>query len=160
MDGSARCLRRVAWILGILLFCRVVCPADTARAQTPGAGQGQSADRKEGQKAGAKAQSQAEGRGAKPAQGKNQGQGQPAPAAAPAPGQAQARGEPSAAYRESLRRTIELRRQRRASRRGGLGAEPRPLGAIVPWPMPAALIIRQTPEVHGDVDSMLGGLRR
>ena len=34
------------------------------------------------------------------------------------------------------------------------------VGAIVPWPMPPALIIRHTREVHGEVDSLLYGLRR
>jgi hypothetical protein len=36
----------------------------------------------------------------------------------------------------------------------------RPIGAIVPWPMPPALIIRHTPEVHGEVDSLVGRLRK
>ena len=34
------------------------------------------------------------------------------------------------------------------------------VGAIVPWPMPPALIIRHTREVHGEVGSLLYGLRR
>ena len=88
-------------------------------------------------------------------------------AAAPAPrtgkceilaAQNQPRNEPSAAYRESIRRTVEKRRQRRARR----GQQPgtAPVGAIVPWPMSPALIIRQTPAVHGEVSAYLGGLRR
>jgi hypothetical protein len=80
------------------------------------------------------------------------------------PGRAptQPRDEPSAAYRESLRRTVERRRQRRA-RRGQQqepGAASGAIGAIVPWPMPAALIIRHTPDVHGEVGSFVDGLRR
>jgi hypothetical protein len=76
--------------------------------------------------------------------------------------QIQPRNEPSAAYPESLRRTVEKRRQRRA-RRGqqqDQGAALGPIDAIVPWPMLPALIIRQTPDVHGEVGAFLGGLRR
>jgi hypothetical protein len=68
--------------------------------------------------------------------------------------------EPSAAYQESLRQTVERRRQRRARRQQNAGDSAAAVGAIVPWPMPPALIIRHTPEVHGQVDSFLYGLRR
>ena len=67
---------------------------------------------------------------------------------------AQARAEPSAAYRESLRRTVEKRRQRRALRRQGQSYSSGAVGAIVPWPMPPALIIRHTREVHGEVGAL------
>lgn len=63
-------------------------------------------------------------------------------------------GVPSEEYRAGLRRTIELRRQRR------LNARPQPLGVIVPYPMPPSLIIRQTPEAHGEIRDVLTGLRR
>jgi hypothetical protein len=63
-------------------------------------------------------------------------------------------GEFSAAYQASLRRTVELRRQRR------MGRAERPVGAIVPWPVPPALIIRQTPEVHDEIGDLLRALRR
>jgi hypothetical protein len=80
----------------------------------------------------------------------------PGPTAAQQP-----RREPSAAYRESLRKTLEKRRQRRARRAQATGLDgPRPVGAIVPWPMPPALIIRHTPAVHGEVQSLLDQLRR
>jgi hypothetical protein len=69
-------------------------------------------------------------------------------------------GEPSAAYQESLRRTVERRRQRKARRQQNSSDQAGAVGAIVPWPMPPALIIRQTREVHGEVDSLLYGLRR
>jgi hypothetical protein len=69
------------------------------------------------------------------------------------------RREPSKEYQESIRKTVEQRRRRRA-RRGQDPDGPRPVGAIVPWPMPPALIIRQTPQVHDEVGSLLGGLRR
>ena len=63
-------------------------------------------------------------------------------------------GEFSAEYRAGLRRTAELRRQWRASR------ATRPVGAIVPWPLPPTLIIRQTPQVHDEVGDLLRALRR
>ena len=63
-------------------------------------------------------------------------------------------GEFSAAYRADLRRTAELRRQRRAPRPA------RPVGTIVAWPLPPALIIRQTPEVHDEIRGLLRALRR
>lgn len=34
------------------------------------------------------------------------------------------------------------------------------VGAIVPWPMPPALIIRHTPQVHDEIESLLGLLRK
>jgi hypothetical protein len=36
----------------------------------------------------------------------------------------------------------------------------RPIGAIVPWTMPPALIIRHTPQVHDEIESLLGLLRK
>lgn len=69
------------------------------------------------------------------------------------------RREPSKEYQESIRKSVEQRRRRRARR----GQDPnglRPVGAIVPWPMPPALIIRQTPQVHDAVGSLLDQLRR
>jgi hypothetical protein len=76
--------------------------------------------------------------------------------------QAKPQNEPSGAYRESIRRTVERRRERRA-RRGqpsDQAAAAAPVGAIVPWPMPPALIIRHTAGVHGEVDALLGLLRK
>src|SRR5262245_28500109 len=64
---------------------------------------------------------------------------------------------PGEDFQAGIRKTVEQRRQRRA-RRGQ--AEGRPPGAIVPWPMPPALIIRQTPEVHDEIGSLLGQLRK
>jgi hypothetical protein len=86
--------------------------------------------------------------------------GEVADAKAKAEAKAQApRREPSKEYQESIRKTVEQRRRRRARR----GQDPdglRPVGAIAPWPMPPALIIRQTPQVHDEVGSLLGQLRR
>jgi hypothetical protein len=70
----------------------------------------------------------------------------------------QPQNEPTAAYRESIRRTVEKRRARRARR--GQQERGTPPGAIVPWPMPPALIIRQTPEVHDEIGAFLSALRR
>jgi hypothetical protein len=74
-------------------------------------------------------------------------------------GAARPRNEPSEAYRESIRRTLELRRQRRANRGQAMG-DSRPVGGIVPWPMPPALVIRHTPQVHDEIGSFLGLLRK
>jgi hypothetical protein len=111
------------------------------RAQTPGqpgspTSQGRAATPPSG----------ADRRGATPADGAIQAAGRP-------------RNEPSQAYRESIRRTVELRRQRRANRGQGMG-DTRPVGGIAPWPMPPALIIRHTPQVHDEIDSLLGLLRK
>jgi hypothetical protein len=59
-----------------------------------------------------------------------------------------------------MRRTVERRRQRRARLQQNAGNTAQAVGAIVPWPMPPALIIRQTREVHGEVGSLVYGLRR
>ncbi len=71
------------------------------------------------------------------------------------------RREPSAEYQAEIRKTVERRRQRRARRAQAQGPDDsRPVGAIVPWPMPPALIIRQTPQMHDEVGSLLDKLRR
>jgi hypothetical protein len=70
--------------------------------------------------------------------------------AAPPPARS---GEPSPEYRAGLRRTLELRRQRR--RRDAA----QPVGLIVPFPLPPSLIIRQTPEVHDEISDLLFLLR-
>jgi hypothetical protein len=72
--------------------------------------------------------------------------------AAPLPESAQA-GEPSPAYKAALRRTAELRKQRRSR------AVPSPVGVIVPYPMPPSLLIRHTPEVHEEIEGLLRLLR-
>ena len=57
-------------------------------------------------------------------------------------------------YQTSLRRTVELRQQRRSMAGGG-----RNVGKIVPYPMPPSLIIRQTPETHDEIGDLLRRLR-
>ncbi len=76
-----------------------------------------------------------------------------------AQGAGQHRNEPSQAYRDSIRQTVEKRRQRRANRGQGMG-DLRPIGEIIPWPMPPVLIIRHTPQVHDEIESLLGLLRK
>jgi hypothetical protein len=71
----------------------------------------------------------------------------------------QARKQPSQAYWESIRQTVEKRRQRRA-RRGQSLDDSRPVGEIITWPMQPALIIRQTPQVHDEIESLLKLLRK
>jgi hypothetical protein len=63
-------------------------------------------------------------------------------------------------FRESLRRTNELRRQRRGTREQGAASDGRSPGAVVPWPMPPSLIVKQTPQVHDEISSFLRLLRR
>jgi hypothetical protein len=65
------------------------------------------------------------------------------------------KGGPSPAYKAELRKTLEQRRQRRA--RGGNSPA---TNSIVPWLMPPTLIIRATPEVHNEVQSLFWLLRR
>jgi hypothetical protein len=139
-----------AWLLAGFLFWGI----DTACAQsTPADG----SQKKDGQSSRKDAQSQPRGRSGSSTSGQAQTQTK---------GKAQAKDaartpprEFSEAYRESLRRTVEKRRELRARRRSGAEAS-QPPGAIVPWPMPPALIIRHTPEVHGEVGNFLDILRR
>jgi hypothetical protein len=151
MDSLTRRARPTRWILAGLLVCGAFPAREPARAQTAASGQGRAPARDAG--AVDRAKPDAGGRGRDPGRGQDQ-----TPAAAQTQ---QPRRQPSAAYRDSLRKTLEKRRERRARRAQGQGFDgARPIGAIVPWPLPPALIIRHTPEVHGEVDSLLGRLRR
>jgi len=153
MDGSAQ-RRRSAWqILVGLLLCGTFCAEDAARAQSSAPGKAQSQARPQDRNGGATMQSDTDRRGAGAQDGRVQDPGR---------AQIQPRNEPSAAYRESIRRTVEKRRQRRArlGQQQGPGTAPAPIGAIVPWPMPPALIIRQTPDVHDEIGAFLRALRR
>jgi hypothetical protein len=136
-----------------VLICGVFSGVDCPGAQPPATGSGAPPARDSTAAGRSNPQPETSGRGSNAARGKDQ--------TAPAP-QAQAtRREPSPAYRDSLRKTLEKRRQRRARLAQGQGLDgARPIGAIVPWPMPPALIIRHTPEVHGEVDSLVGRLRK
>src|SRR5437762_12056191 len=150
MDSLASRRRPTRWILIGLLVCGAISAEERAAAQPPGSGSSTALTR-DGQGA-ARSDPAAGSREADPPRGN----AQTAPAQVQPP-----RREPSQAYRDSIRKTLEKRRQRRARRALGRGPDDaRPVGAIVPWPMPPALIIRQTPEVHGELDSLLGRLRR
>lgn len=61
-------------------------------------------------------------------------------------------GGPSEEYKANLKRTLELRKQRR-------GAARTRVGVIEPYPMPPALIIRHTRETHEEIDALLNLLR-
>jgi hypothetical protein len=143
-------------ILAGLLACTMPGSAGMARAQTAAPDAARPAHHPQVDRSADRAASDA-----KPAGGKAEAEAE-AEAAAPAKARAQApRREPSEEYEESIRKTVEKRRQRRARRAQGQGTDdPRPVGAIGLWPMPPALIIRQTPQVHDEVGSLLGGLRR
>jgi hypothetical protein len=150
MDGEALARWVLAWFLASASL--LLWEADAARAQAP------RSDRNEkvGKTAVGKARTQTKRRNAASTGGQVTGAAQaPAGNAARQP----PRREFSEAYRESLRRTVERRRQLRARRRAGAEAY-RPPGAIVPWLMPPALIIRQTRDVHGEIGSFLDVLRR
>jgi hypothetical protein len=124
-----------AWPLRAAVLACATLAAGTARGQTgaPAGAAGEPA--KKGEAAGAAAKAKAKAKAQAP------------------------RREPSKEYQESIRKTVEQRRRRRA-RRGQGPDDLRPVGAIVPWPMPPALIIRQTPQVHDEVGSLLDQLRR
>jgi hypothetical protein len=61
--------------------------------------------------------------------------------------------EPSEEYKQGLRKTLERRRQRRQA--GATRAD----GMIVPYPMPPAVIIRQTSDTHDEIQALLNMLR-
>jgi hypothetical protein len=56
-------------------------------------------------------------------------------------------------YKDSLKRTAELRKLRRRS------AASQPVGEIIPYPMPPVLIIRATSETHDEIGALLDLLR-
>jgi hypothetical protein len=61
--------------------------------------------------------------------------------------------EPSPEFIANLKRTLELRKQRRR-------AEVQAVGVIMPYPLPPTLIIRHRPEVHDEIEAFLNALRR
>jgi hypothetical protein len=145
MDGPVIPLRPTNWVLGTLLFFGSCCATNEvlAQTQTPGgSGKSTPADAPKDKAANAR---KTDGRRA---------------GADPAAGGAGRAAQPSAEYQASLRQTVERRRQRRARRQQNAADTAGTVGAIVPWPMPPALIIRHTSDVHGEVGSLLYGLRR
>jgi hypothetical protein len=151
MNGPASRLHSAGRVLGGLLLCGLFGAGNAALAQTSGTEQGRSRSRGQGRDGGAAGATDSAKGGAQA----RRGQAQDPPRAG-----AQRQREPSAAYQESLRRTVEKRRARRARRAQGQAEARAAIGAIVPWPMPPALIIRHTPDVHAEVGSFLDGLRR
>jgi hypothetical protein len=142
MKRSADRLRPVRLAFTGLFVGAGICAAGEARGQTQPPAQGGSKASAKGQNDRPSASGKADRRAADDARAKP------------------ARNEPSAAYQESVRQTVERRRARRARRQQNGGGDVAAVGAIVIWPMPPTLIIRQTPEVHREVDSLLYGLRR
>ncbi len=149
MIRSPRWLMPSGWVLGSLLLCGAFCATGEVCAQTRAPGKNTSPPGAQGQKRAAEQGGKTDRHDANAPGGAGQ-----------APDGAARAGEPSAAYRESLRQTVERRRQRRARRQQGAADASRAIGAIVPWPMPPALIIRHTREVHGEIESLSDGLRR
>jgi hypothetical protein len=62
-------------------------------------------------------------------------------------------GEPSAEYKASLKRTLELRRARKRAEAGA------PVGTVVAYPMPPVLIVRHTRETHDEIGALIDLLR-
>jgi hypothetical protein len=143
MDGPVT--RIPAWMLGGLFWIGACSTAGDAlaQAQTPGNGSQSAAP-------GDKKREESE-------PGKTDGRDARAPRGGNDAGRAAA---PSAEYQASIRQTVERRRQRRARRQQTAADDSAAVGAIVPWPMPPALIVRHTRDVHGEVGSLLYGLRR
>jgi hypothetical protein len=140
------CFRSAREAVFVVVFSSVCCLNDEARGQA----------QPPGQDAPAAARDNDKGERAEKAKADDQGAAGKARDRAAGGG-----GEASAAYQESLRKTVERRRERRARRqRNGRDSSSGAVGAIVPWLMPPALIIRHTREVHDEVDSLLYGLRR
>jgi hypothetical protein len=155
MNGPASRLHSAGRVLGGLLLCGFFGAGNAALAQTSGAAQGRSRSPGQGRDGGTAGATDSAKGGAKGGAQARRGQAQDPPRAG-----VKRQREPSAAYQESLRRTVEKRRERRARRAQGQADARAAIGAIVPWPMPPALIIRHTPDVHAEVGSLLDGLRR
>ena len=145
MDGPLVPLSLTSRLLGTLLFFALCVRAPELAAQTQ-------SPAKDGKSAPAEAP---KAKAAEPRKNIRGGAGA-AHGADPAAGATQF----SAEYQASLRQTVERRRSRRARRQQNAAEAAGAVGAIVPWPMPPALIIRHTSEVHGEVGALLYGLRR
>jgi hypothetical protein len=51
-------------------------------------------------------------------------------------------------------------RRARREQQQAQGMPPAAVGAVVPWPMPPELVIRQTPDVYSEITALLSALRR
>ncbi len=154
MSGPVLPWKTTRWFTATLLVCGLLCTTGAARAQTGAVGQSpppaQSQDRTAGKAA------KAAGKAAKADSKANTTR--PGKAKDAQDQEKKMRSEPSVAYQESIRQTVERRRARRARREAQAGASGA-VGGIVPWPMPPALIIRHTRDVHDDIGAFLFGLR-
>jgi hypothetical protein len=142
MDGFTIRLRY--WILGGVFWFGTCCTASDALAQAQESDRSGRPAASGGRKGGSSGPGKTDARNARAPRGEN-------PAARAT--------EPSAEYQALIRKTVERRRQRRARRQQNAADDVAAVGAIVPWPMPPALIVRHTREVHGEVGSLLYGLR-
>src|ERR1017187_8740301 len=118
MNGPLRRLMPAEWVLGSLLLCGAFCATGEAYAQTEASGKDGAPTEARGQKRAAGQAGKTERHDANNPRGTGQ-----------APGGAARPGEPSAAYRESLRQTVERRRRGRARRQGAADAS-QAMGAI------------------------------
>ena len=143
MDGPV--IRLPGWVLAGFFWIGTCCAAGDAFAQAQESGRGGQLASPADRKATPSEPGKTDGGDARAPRGEK-------PAARAA--------LPSADYQASIRKTVERRRQRRARRGQNAADDTAAVGAIVPWPMPPALIIRHTREVHGEVGSLLYGLRR
>ena len=132
MDSLTCPSRPARGILGGLLLCGAFCAGESAWAQTTAPGQGRPPSRDVG--AAARANPDAGRRDPSPAPEKAQAPDPKAP-------QAQTRREPSEAFRQSLRQTIEKRRQRRARRALGQGLDDARRSRSVPWLYVAIIVL-------------------
>jgi hypothetical protein len=148
MCGSES-LRMSARLTNGLLLLSIFCTGEAAVAQQAASGQSAAPtqSKAEDKTAGNKAKADAQ-RKAAPEQARKGVENK----------EKKAKAEPSEAYKESIRQTVERRRVRRMRRQGQAEATA-PVGGIVPWPMPPALIIRHTRDVHDDIGAFLYGLR-
>jgi len=149
MNGPVFRWKPARWFTGSLVVCGLFCATGAARAQSgppgqsPPPAQAQGKDKAVGNAAKTDSKAKTASRqSAKDTAGE----------------QKKARSEPSEAYKESVRQTVERRRARRARREAQTGA-PAAVGGIVPWLMPPALVIRHTRDVHDDIGAFLFGLR-
>jgi hypothetical protein len=156
MNGAIFRREPAPGLVGVLVLCGILCAGQAAWAQTGAARQSplpataqrqDKSNSKSAKTVGKEAKADSSAKTASQQTGK-----------AAANQQNKTRSEPSAAYQESVRQTVERRRLRRARRQAQAG-DSASVGGIVPWVMPPALIIRHTRDVHDDIGAFLFGLR-
>ena len=157
MDSPVHPRRPARWFHLILPLCGMLYAGKEVRAQMHTTGYGQSSAKAAGRNAGAAAAYETDRDGSNP-------KPRPRQAQAPHPGQVQqTRHEPQPGLPRIVASddpAAETTPPQRAIQGQGLDNLPPPIGTMVPWPMPPALIIRHTPQVHGEVNRLLDQLRR